>query len=85
MAGKLGARFWVCGVLSAATGALFILTLAWQDWIEGLFGVDPDGGDGSAEWLICAGFAVVSLLSFLIAGRDWLSWRAARTAALGGS
>jgi hypothetical protein len=23
-----------------------------MDWIEAWFGINPDGGDGSAEWLI---------------------------------
>jgi hypothetical protein len=31
---------------------LFIATAAWPEWIEMIFGVDPDNGDGSLEWLI---------------------------------
>jgi hypothetical protein len=30
-----------------------------MDWIEKLFGVSPDGGDGSAELMIFAAIAIV--------------------------
>jgi hypothetical protein len=38
-----------------------------MDWIEKLFGVSPDGGDGSAELMILA--AVVIVLAGLLAAR----------------
>jgi hypothetical protein len=31
-----------------------VLTVVWSDWIELLFRVDPDQGNGSLEWLIVA-------------------------------
>ena len=36
---------------AAATGFLAILTTLWPDWIEA-FGIEPDGGSGTAELLI---------------------------------
>ena len=30
-----------------------------MDWIERLFGISPDGGDGSAEMMIFAAIAIV--------------------------
>jgi hypothetical protein len=30
-----------------------------MDWIERLFGISPDGGDGSAEIMIFAAIAIV--------------------------
>jgi hypothetical protein len=35
--------------LSTFLGAL---TVAWKDWIEAVFGVDPDHHSGSLEWLV---------------------------------
>lgn len=41
--------------LEAALCGLFVvlavLTAAWPTWIESL-GIEPDGGDGGAEWLL---------------------------------
>jgi hypothetical protein len=47
----------------------------WQDWIETLFGVDPDGGNGTAEWLIVL---ILLLLASVLAVRARLEWRRAQ-------
>jgi hypothetical protein len=45
---------------------LLSLTIVWRDWIEILFGVDPDNHSGSLEWLIALGcLALVIALGFL--------------------
>ena len=46
-----------------------ILTLFWHDWIEAVFGVDPDHGDGSAELWVVGVLIVVALAAGLAARR----------------
>ena len=57
-------------ILAVILGAATILTAVWPDWIEGLTGWDPDHGNGSAEWLIVAVFAVATLIVAAMARRD---------------
>lgn len=70
-------RFWLESVLGSITGAVAIITFFWQDWIETIFGVDPDKGSGSAEWLVVAVLLAVTLV-LAIGAR--LEWRRARLA-----
>ena len=56
--------------LAVVLGAATILTAVWPDWIEGLFGVDPDGGNGTVEWLIVAVLAVATFAVAALARRD---------------
>jgi len=44
-------KFWLESISGSITGILAIFTLFWPQWIESVFKVDPDGGNGSAEWL----------------------------------
>jgi hypothetical protein len=62
-------------VLSAVGIGLLLLTLFWKDWIEAVFGVDPDGHNGFVEWLIAAVFLA---LSVIFAARARADWRVAR-------
>lgn len=71
----LRSRFWIECISASITGALSVVTLFWHDWIEGVFGVDPDKGNGSAEWLVVAILVVVTLI--LVFGAR-LEWRRAR-------
>jgi hypothetical protein len=57
-------------VLSALLGTATIVTAVWPTWIEGLFGFDPDGGNGKAEWWIVAALAVITIAAAVLAGRD---------------
>jgi hypothetical protein len=44
-----------------ATAIATLLTLLVPEWIEVVFGVDPDHGDGSLEWLIAGAFALATV------------------------
>ncbi len=57
-------------VLAAVLGVATILTAVWPDWIEGLTGFDPDGGNGNAEWLIVVALAVITVAVAALARRD---------------
>jgi hypothetical protein len=66
----LRTRFWVEAGLAVLTGALFVLTLFWHDWLEA-FGWDPDNHSGTLEWLIVAGLLVLCLVFSLSARVEW--------------
>lgn len=68
-------RFWFESILALLSGALGIITIFWQDWIETLFGVDPDGGNGTVEWLIVTIFL---FLAGVLAARARIEWRRAQ-------
>jgi hypothetical protein len=54
---------------------LLVLTLAWPEWIEEAFGVDPDGGSGALEWALVIVFAICASTTSVLARRDWASRR----------
>ena len=56
--------------LAALSLTVFVATLIWSEWIEIIFGVDPDQGDGSIEWLIIAMATVSALVAILLARSD---------------
>ncbi len=68
---RLGARFWIETILAFAAGCLGALTLVWKDWIEVVFHVDPDHGNGSLEWAIVAVLFVLAAGLSLAARREW--------------
>lgn len=72
-------RFWVESVLGSLTGSLALVTLFWQNWIEILFGVDPDRGNGSVERLVVICLLTVTLI---LAACARLEWRRAAQARL---
>lgn len=47
-------RLWTLVGLACASLLLLLMTLLWKDWIEIVFRIDPDQGNGHAEWLIVA-------------------------------
>lgn len=64
-------RFWVEAAVGVLSTFLFVLTMFIPDWIEALFGVDPDQRSGSLEWVIAAGLVVMTLVWGLLARREW--------------
>ena len=78
MKNYLQLRCWIETVSASFTGALFLITLVHRDWIETVFGVDPDHHNGSLEWLIVTGLLVATLV---LASLARIEWKKARTAA----
>ena len=64
-------RFWIEAGTATLTGLLLLITLIWKDWIEIVFYVDPDGGNGSLEWWSVGTLLVFTLMLSGLARREW--------------
>ncbi|MFC9294072.1 ABC transporter permease [Streptomyces sp. NPDC057011] len=64
-------RGWIEAFLAAVSGILFVLTLAWPDWIEGIFEVDPDQHSGALEWVVVAVLLCATAVFSLLARSEW--------------
>jgi hypothetical protein len=53
--------------LAVTSAFLALLTIVVPDWIEEVFQIDPDGGNGSLEWLIVIVFIVATVLFGMMA------------------
>lgn len=60
-------RFYTEAALAVATFVLTVVTLINQEWIEAVFGVDPDHGNGSLEWIMVGILAVATVVFGLLA------------------
>jgi hypothetical protein len=65
------ARAWLETVFAVVGLSLCLLTLVWREWIEFLFGVDPDRHTGALELLVAGAFLVSSVVLGRMARRDW--------------
>ena len=68
---RVRARFWIEVVAGTLSALLMALTLVTPEWIEEIFGVEPDGGSGALEWAIIAALALGAISSSLLARREW--------------
>ena len=64
-------RFYLEVVLGGAGLVLFAVTLAWNDWVELVFRVDPDAGNGSLEFFVCLALPAAAAWSFWLARTEW--------------
>ena len=71
MPAKLRRRFWLESAGGCLSGVLAIVTLVWHDWVEVLFRVDPDHGNGLAEWLVVVMLVLLTLLLGVGARHEW--------------
>jgi hypothetical protein len=69
-------RFWLEAGMAGMAGALLVLTLVTREWIEAVFGVDPDQHNGSFEWLIVAVLFSATLALTASARAEWRKVRA---------
>lgn len=70
-------RFWLETGMAVITGILFLITLVQRDWIEIVFGIDPDSRSGALEWLIVGVLLIVTIALFTLAGYEWRRARSA--------
>jgi len=68
---KARVRFWIEVILAAVTAALLLLTLISREWIEEVFGVEPDAGSGALEWAIVVALALATVAFSLLARAEW--------------
>jgi hypothetical protein len=57
--------------LASLTGILFVATLVKRDWIEAVFGVDPDAHSGSLEWVFVGVMVVLTVFFGALARAEW--------------
>lgn len=82
---RVGVRFWVELAMGLTSLALFVLTSLWPQWIELVFGADPDGGSGEAEWGLVAVFAAATVVLLWTARAEWRRGRRERGLRLDGT
>lgn len=64
-------RFWLETALAATTAVLAAVTIVSREWIELVFGVGPDHGSGSLEWLVVARALVACVVFSALARAEW--------------
>lgn len=58
-------------VLAALFAGLAIVTAFWPTWMETVLRIDPDGGNGSAEWLVVGLLGAAAVAAAVLARRDY--------------
>jgi hypothetical protein len=64
-------RFWPEVPLAAASGMPGLIATVRADWLEAVFGIDPDGHGGSLEWLAVLGLVTAAVTIAAVPGADW--------------
>ena len=60
-------RMWIEIGLAIASAILLLLTLVNGEWIEEVFGVEPDAGSGVLEWALTLGLLGATVVLGLMA------------------
>ncbi len=68
---RVGFLFWAESFFAFLSAFLVVLTAVWHDWVEGIFGFDPDRHNGSFEWELAAVCCVVAVVCSILARRNW--------------
>ncbi len=61
---------WIERGLAVGGGLLFVVTLISKEWIEIVFGVDPDKGSGALEWAISFALLAITIAFAVLARRE---------------
>jgi hypothetical protein len=69
-------QFCLALVFGGVSTLLAVLTLVNREWIEEVFGVDPDAGNGTLEWAIVLVCALVVIVCVAVARVEWRRVRA---------
>jgi hypothetical protein len=65
------ARFLVEAALGVTSLVFLALTLFVSDWVEAIFGVDPDRHSGSLEWALDGVFLATAVAAGVLARIEW--------------
>jgi hypothetical protein len=68
---RVGNGFFVRLGLAVGSATLLVVTVVWPDWIEIVFRVDPDRGNGWLEWLVVFVAFGLTLIFSIGARREW--------------
>jgi hypothetical protein len=68
---SLRTRFYFEAILGTAALGLLVVTLLWNDWIELVFKVDPDAGNGSLEYVVCFALLAATAVTWFLARAEW--------------
>lgn len=64
-------RFYLASITSLITLGAALLTVVKRDWIEAVFGVDPDDGSGWLEWAIVLALFLATAAMAALARSEW--------------
>jgi hypothetical protein len=73
----ISVRFWLESLSAFVTLGLAILTVFVPDWIEVMFRVNPDDGNGVLERMVVFGLAAISVGLTVAARHEWQRLRLA--------
>lgn len=85
MRSTLRRRFWLEMGMTACAMLLAVITVVRRDWIELVFGTDPDAHSGILEWVIVAGLVALIIGLSVLARYEWSRASAAAKTLASGS
>lgn len=68
---RLRGRFRLECMLALLGACTTVIAVIWPNWIEMLFRVEPDNGNGSTEYGLAIGLLAATLLLTIRAGWTW--------------